>query len=81
MYVLPKKQPSGDPVALRFCAGAVFGVFKQGRGRYLLASLTPGDPWLPCEDAPLRTKREALACLREHLDMWSLIVAEEAIGA
>jgi len=80
MHVLPK-QPSGDPVTLRYSAGAVFGVFKVGRSKYFLASLCPqvSGTWMPCEDAPLKSKREALSCLQEHLDTWAAMVLTGAI--
>ena len=71
------QQPAGVPVTLRLAAaGAVFGVFKQGRGRYFIASLCPSvhTGWLPCEVDPLLTKREALSCLQEHLDTWAAMV-------
>jgi len=71
------QQPAGEPIALRLAAaGAVFGVFKQGRGRYFVVSLCPTvhAGWLPCEVDPLLTKREALSCLQEHLDTWAAMV-------
>jgi len=77
-----QQQPSGEPVALRLAAaGAVFGVFKVGRSKYFLASLCPqvSPTWMPCEDAPLKSKREALSCLQEHLDTWAAMVLTGAI--
>ena len=66
------QQPAGDIVTLKLSNGAVFGVFKQGRRRYLVASLTPrvSLDWLPCEFEPIPSKRQALEFLNQHLATW-----------
>lgn len=70
------QQPAGDIVTLKLSNGAVFGVFKQGRRRYIVASLAPrvSPDWLPCELEPIPSKRQALEILNQHLATWGAMV-------
>jgi len=80
MHVLPK-QPSGDPVTLRYSAGAVFGVFRVGRGRYRVAMLRPGHDWRDCEPGePDFDRLGAIEALGQNCDVWAWLQARSVIG-
>jgi len=79
MHVLPK-QPSGDPVTLRYSAGAVFGVFKVGRG-YRVAMLRPVGDWKDCEPGePDFDRAGAIEALGQNCDIWAWLQARSAVG-
>lgn len=80
---LPTKiqQPSGDPVTLRYSAGAVFGVFRVGRGRYRVAMLRPGGDWQDCEPGePDFDRLGAIEALGQNCDIWAWLQARSVVG-
>lgn len=74
------KQPAGEIITLKLCMGAVFGIFRVGRGRYRIAVLEPGreEGWLDCEspDEPDFSYAEAKSILAEHMSAWLRAVIE-----
>lgn len=76
------QQPSGDPATLRFSAGAVFGVFRVGRGRYRVAMLRPGHGWQDCElGEPDFDRAGAIEALHQNCDIWCWLQVQASVGA